>query len=185
MSKLNKFALFGMLFISSILLGNWMYSSQIFAIEAQNENNHDQSGNLNEAEINADIEQENKCKKDTECENENEINNQLNILNNKTQSQQGQSVIPACETCFTQNLNQDEITKFLLAISKQDVTFSNIEDICQQIDKRINANEPNFPEILAIAIFVAGEDAQIPIEKINALADCLEEVYGITIPRPT
>jgi len=40
----------------------------------------------NEAEIEADIEQENKCKKDTECENENELNNELTIVN-KTQSE--------------------------------------------------------------------------------------------------
>ena len=42
----------------------------------------------NEAEVNADIEQENKCKKDTECENENELNNQLSIVN-KTQTETG------------------------------------------------------------------------------------------------
>ena len=42
----------------------------------------------NEAEVNADIEQENKCKKDTECENENELNNSLNILN-KTETVSG------------------------------------------------------------------------------------------------
>jgi len=35
----------------------------------------------NEAEIEADIEQENKCKKDSECKNENELNNQLSIVN--------------------------------------------------------------------------------------------------------
>ena len=69
MSKLNTFAVFGMLFLSSILLANGMYSNSV-SIFAEQEN---------EAEINADIEQENKCKKDTECENENEINNLLNI----------------------------------------------------------------------------------------------------------
>ncbi len=41
-----------------------------------------QTGTENEAEVKADIkEQENKCKKDTECENENKINNSLNIQN--------------------------------------------------------------------------------------------------------
>jgi len=67
LNKLNIYAVFGIVFLSSMLLGNGIYSNQIFA---QNEN---------EAEIEADIEQENKCKKDTECENENEINNRLNI----------------------------------------------------------------------------------------------------------
>jgi len=40
----------------------------------------------NEAEVEANIEQENKCKKDSECENENELNNTLNIIN-KTQTE--------------------------------------------------------------------------------------------------
>jgi len=45
----------------------------------------------NEAEIEADIEQENKCKKDTECENENELNNQLSITNITQAQQQDES----------------------------------------------------------------------------------------------
>ncbi len=71
MFKPNFYALFGILFLSSVLLVSGMYSSTN-QILAQHEN---------EAEINADIEQENKCKKDTECENKNEINNQLTITN--------------------------------------------------------------------------------------------------------
>ncbi len=72
MNKVNAFAVFGILFLSSILLANGMYSNSV-SVLAQQEN---------EAEVNADIkEQENKCKKDTECENENELNNQLSITN--------------------------------------------------------------------------------------------------------
>ncbi len=40
----------------------------------------------NEAEVKADIEQENKCKQDTECENENKLNNKLNIINTNNQT---------------------------------------------------------------------------------------------------
>jgi len=82
MNSINLVAIFGIVFLSSILLVNGIYSNQIFAQE-------NQTGTNNEAEIEADIEQENKCKKDTECENENEINNSLNILTqNVTQSQE-------------------------------------------------------------------------------------------------
>ncbi len=70
------YTLFGIIFLSSILLGNAMYSdnTSIYAQKIQ-------TGTENEAEVNTDIEQENKCKKDTECENENEINNVLDIKN--------------------------------------------------------------------------------------------------------
>ena len=69
------------MFLFSVLLGNGMYSGNLQVLAQEN-----QTGNLNEAEINADIEQENKCKKDTECENENELNNQL-FITNITQTQ--------------------------------------------------------------------------------------------------
>ncbi len=58
-----------------------------------------QTGTLNEAEVNADIEQENKCKKDTECENENELNNSLNILNEETEGGTGQLTVIKEVTC--------------------------------------------------------------------------------------
>jgi len=78
MSKLNVFALFGIVFLSSILLGSGMYSNNV-SVLAQQEN---------KAEVEADIEQENKCKKDTECENENELNNQLDITTTTGQQQE-------------------------------------------------------------------------------------------------
>ncbi len=82
MSKLNTFAILGILFLSSILLANGMYSNSVLVLAEQE----------NEAEVNADIEQENKCKKDTECENENELNNQLSITNiTQTQEQTAES----------------------------------------------------------------------------------------------
>ena len=70
MNKLQIYTIFGIMFLSSILLGNGLYSNS-FSVFAQE----------NEAEIEADIEQENKCTKDTECENENEIDNKLTIKN--------------------------------------------------------------------------------------------------------
>ncbi|NOJ30114.1 MAG: hypothetical protein DA328_08105 [Nitrososphaeraceae archaeon] len=69
MIKVNTFSIFGILFLSSVLLASGMYSNNAYVLAQQE----------NEAEVEADIEQENKCKKDTECENENELNNQLDI----------------------------------------------------------------------------------------------------------
>lgn len=68
MNKISIFGMFGIIFMSSILLVSGIYSNQIFAYE-------------NKAEVTADIEQENKCKKDSECKNKNEINNELNVIN--------------------------------------------------------------------------------------------------------
>jgi len=100
MSKTNVFALFGILFLSSVLLGNGMYSGQVFALE-------NQTGTENEAEIEADIEQENKCKKDSDCDNENEINNTLNITTITSTGQQEESStlnVTKTLTCSTSGL---------------------------------------------------------------------------------
>jgi len=136
MSKLNIFAVFGILFLSSVLLGSGMYSTnQIYAQE-------NQTGTENEAEVEADIEQENKCKKDTECENENELNNELSIINqNQGQTQSSLTVkkeIFGCNNisyngyiemnCFELNSNSDEW------ISCNDPPISNSE-ICQNIQE--------------------------------------------------
>lgn len=70
----------------------------------------DETGNLNEAEVNADIkEQENKCKKDTECENENEINNKLNIVSNGTQSQGQETTLNVIKNLTCTRSGQTEI----------------------------------------------------------------------------
>ena len=66
----STFTIFSLLFLSSLLLGNGL-GSYSNPIDAQQEN---------EAEVNADIDkQENKCKKDTKCENE--INNKAVVKN--------------------------------------------------------------------------------------------------------
>ena len=166
MSNLKKFALFGMLFMSSILLANGMYSNQVFA-------------QVNEAEINVDIEQENKCKKDTECENENEINNSLNIVNitNDTQSQQ-QPVPSPCEDCFTSNLDQTEIDAFLVEFSnfvQQEIT--TLEQLCEYID----ANQGT--EALDIALGNASGESGLTFEQYEALIQCLQD-SGINVHIP-
>ena len=90
MYKLNAFAMFGMLFLFTVLFGNGMYSNNISTYAQEN-----QTGTTNEAEVNADIkEQENKCAKDTDCENENEINNRLDITNQAPQQEKKVTIQP-------------------------------------------------------------------------------------------
>ena len=183
MTKLNVFAAFAVLFLSSVLLANGMYSNKIFAIEAQNENNHDQNGNLNEAEINADIEQENKCKKDTECENENEINNQLSITNitTITQEQEEQPETPTCETCFTDNLSEEAVNFIEDTFFTQEP--SSLQEICDFIDENIEGIA--LPSSLAFYLYEdVLNNTDATEEDIDNVVDCLEEVFGVDIPRP-
>lgn len=85
---------FSILALIMTAYGNTVQSAFITAFAQEN-----QTGTLNEAEVNADIEQENKCKKDTECENENELNNSLNILNEETEGGTGQLTVIKEVTC--------------------------------------------------------------------------------------
>ncbi len=165
MNKLNSFAILGILFLSSGLLGIELHTSlQIFAQE-------------NEAEVKADIEQENKCLKDSECENENKIDNKLSITNNGTQSQQ-QPTSPTCETCFTDNLTPDEITTLGNAwASGTGGDINSVEEFCSFAEQNV-AN----PDVIAGLLAKGGFIAQINEETINTIADCLEDVYGIVIP---
>lgn len=64
-----------MLFLSSVLLANGIYSNSVPS-----------SAQGNEAKVKTDIkEQENKCAKDTECENENKLDNKLILTNDEKQ----------------------------------------------------------------------------------------------------
>ncbi|NOJ30355.1 MAG: hypothetical protein DA328_09345 [Nitrososphaeraceae archaeon] len=63
----------------------------------------------NEAEVEANIEQENKCKKDSECENENELNNQLSITNiTQTQTAESQTTLNVIKIVRCELLNDRE-----------------------------------------------------------------------------
>ncbi len=170
MSKLNIFALFGVMFLSSALLVSGTYISNQTSILAQE----------NEAEIKADIEQENKCAKDTECENENKINNQLSITNT-TQDQEGQPVTSSCETCFTDILTEEQITSFIDAFGQatEQGPFTSIEDLCNFID----AEDEEFSDLLTEDLFdaafgVNGVTNTNPLsdEQYQALIQCLQDV---------
>ena len=181
MTKLNVFAAFAVLFLSSVLLANGMYSNKIFAIDAQNENNHDQNGNLNEAEINADIEQENKCKKDTECENENEINNQLSITNitTITKEQEEEPETPTCETCFTDNLSESAIS--YIEDNYFEEGSASLQEICDDIDQNIQ-NELYQEEFVGWLFTSVIDNSDADEQDIDNLLNCLEEVFGVNIP---
>ncbi len=165
MFKPNFYAIFGILFLSSILLGNGMYSTnQIFAQQNQTET-------VNEAEIKADIEQENKCSKETECENENKINNQLNIVSNATQSQQQQQESSPCEDCFTSILSQNQIDAFLIAFSDTvGQEISTLAELCQYIDANQGTEQLNDALIQA-----AATSNELDPQEYSDLIACLQE----------
>jgi len=157
------------MFFSSILLGNGMYSNSVSVFAQENE-----------AEIEADIEQENKCKKDTECENENEINNQLNL--NGTQPQQ-QKVPQTCEECFTTILTEQELNDLIQAFdADSEGLITSLAELCDFITE--NVNDPGFREFISERLFTLGNDVGISEDTINELLDCLEKIYGIEFPRP-
>jgi len=162
MSKTNVFALFGILFLSSVLLGNGMYSGQVFALE-------NQTGTENEAEVEADIEQENKCKKDTECKNENELNNQLSITTT-TGQQQEEPETPTCETCFTNTLSEEELNNYLetFAIASQGL-ITTLEELCEYITTAEGT------ESLNADLALVASESNLPTETYQALIECLQQ----------
>jgi len=135
----------------------------------------------NEAEIEADIEQENKCSKDTECENENEINNSLNILTQNA-AQDEEPVIPTCETCFTDNLSEE-------ALNLIEETFfegpepASLQEICDFIDE--NIEDPLFQQDFVNYLYVVLlNNNAATTEEIENVINCLEQVFGVDLPDP-
>ncbi|NOJ29459.1 MAG: hypothetical protein DA328_04745, partial [Nitrososphaeraceae archaeon] len=106
----------------------------------------------NEAEVEADIEQENKCKKDTECENENEINNSLDITNT-TQTGTGQLTVIKEVSCsvvqpgsITQTSSQS--IPVLLNTAFIPVGFQPCIDFAEELEPQdfeftVTGNNPN------------------------------------------
>jgi len=99
-----------------------------------------QTGTLNEAEVNANIEQENKCKKDTECENENELNNSLTILNEETEGGTGQLTVIKEVTCQV-GTNGDGFTGMVL---DDHAVVTNI----QYVPIGISCDDPDVQDII-------------------------------------
>jgi len=166
MSKLNIFAVFGILFLSSALLGSGTFLSNQTSILAQE----------NEAEVEIDIEQENKCKKDTECKNENEINNQLSVTT-ITQTQEEQPEIPTCETCFTDNMSQEELDDFITEFATHVKTsITTLEQLCEFIDLAQG-------EVQLNVVLLESAQNSIGEEQYQALIECLQDA-GIDVDFP-
>jgi len=171
MSKLNVFAIFGIMFLSSVLLGSGLYSNSV-PIYAQE----------NEAEVEVDIEQQNKCKKDTECENENEINNSLTITTTQGQEEE-QPETPTCEDCFIDNLDVGEIIQFEIALG--DATggdISSIEDLC--IFAQVVIGNNGDLVVISELLYNEGLGVGIPFEKLKTIEECLDEFFGVDFPTP-
>jgi len=164
MSNLNLFALFGIMFLSSVLLGSGTFMSNQTSILAQE----------NEAEVEVDIEQENKCKNDTECKNENEINNSLTIT--ATQGQEEQPETSPCEDCFD-IVGEGQIDNFLAAfIEAVQQQISTLEELCQYIDENQGTLELN-EDLLTAAMASINED------QYNDLILCLQDA-GLDVDFP-
>ncbi|NOJ30112.1 MAG: hypothetical protein DA328_08095 [Nitrososphaeraceae archaeon] len=169
MKRLNAFSIFGMLFLSSILLGNGIYSNSLSLFAQENE-----------AEVEADIEQENKCVKESECKSENEISNTADVppLNaNEPET---------CEDCFTTILTEQELNNLFEAIAN-DGGPPTTQELCNYIAQGISINEPDFvlfKEFISERLFTLGDSVGISEDKINEILDCLEKIYGTEFPRP-
>jgi len=164
LNRINLFAIFGIVFLSSVLLGNGIYSNQILAEE-------NQTGTENEAEIEADIEQENKCKDDSDCGNENEINNSLTITNNGTQTKQSQEPPQTCEECITSILSEEQIQTVLDSDAfPVEIPLNSVEDLCILIAEEFN--NPEFVDDFNLALTQAG----LTDEQFDELERCLADL---------
>ena len=118
--------------------------------------------------------------KKIECENENEINNELTIATiTQAQQQEQQPETPTCETCFTDYLTEEEITDLFTFAGEGP---STLEGLCQYIDEIIQDENA----ILGFSAFLLGFADFHPTvteDDVNNILDCLEEVFGVTFPR--
>lgn len=62
------------------------------------------------------------------------------------------------------------------------------DNLCQDIGSNEQfdqfVNESEFREFISDKLFVLGTDVGISEDKINAILDCLEKIYGVEFPRP-
>ena len=164
------------MFLSSILLGNGIYSI-IPKVNAQ----ENQTGTDNEAKINTDIEQENKCKKDTECENENELNNKLSNNNIIQSTEESLSPEQTCEDCFSilsQQKIEDVLIQFNLIVTsdtKEDPNIQTLEDLCNFLESTTTYER----EYDALELSLSTNS--VPNEQISSILQCLVDL-GLISP---
>jgi len=149
------------------LLGNGIYSNSLSLFAQENE-----------AEIEADIEQENKCKKDTECENENELNNKLNIVNQQNATQSEEPVLSECENCFINNLSEEQVSNFIIAFSltsESQTPFQTLEQICQYIDENDGTESGQDQLDFALSNALTSAEVGLSFEEYQSIIQCLQE----------
>ncbi|MGB9167339.1 MAG: hypothetical protein WCB31_00260 [Nitrososphaeraceae archaeon] len=110
--------------------------------------------------------------------------NLVNICVNVNDNEQVKVSAPeerTCETCFTSILTQEELDR-LIAIVAQEEQLGSLQAICDFIGT--NSQTPDGRETISNALFFYSGQAEISSEKLNAILDCLEEVYGVEFPPP-
>lgn len=171
MEKSLLFTVLSVTLLASIL----SFSSMNTSVYAQ----QNQTGTENEAEIKADIGQENKCKKDSECENENELNNSLNIVNQQQNNTQTGTVTPkTCEECFTTILSSEQLEDFLINFSELGPEVTTVEQLCVVIEEQ---GVPELDDVIRDAAEVSGLTEDQYLELIR----CLQAAgFDVQIPTP-
>ncbi len=175
---------FGIVTLMLSSSGNNSFQQIFISTSAQQEN---------EAEIKADIEQENKCKKDTECENENEVNNSLNItglagIQGNGNDNDNDNVQPGtCLFCFApitndppgnwpildlDNLNQYLEENIVPVGNEEDI--DSVEELCDALE---NTNPRVSDSIIAQILHdaIQGDD-QEEDNLVNLTIECLRDL---------
>ena len=106
------------------------------------------------------------------------------INNNNNTVVVGEEPIPepgplTCEECFTSILNPEELDDLIQATTLPD----SLPELCNEfIEGGLQTEQGR--TFISEYLFTSGMTALISVDKINAILDCLEEVYGVDFPRP-
>ena len=107
------------------------------------------------------------------CINNNNNNNTVVVGNGTTTPEP-----LTCEECLTTILTEDELNDLISTT----IAFTSLEEICNFIDTSFESESQRL--FINQYLFDATNDVNISTEKINAILDCLEEIYGVDFPRP-
>jgi hypothetical protein len=123
----------------------------------------------------------------SETNNYVERNNGLKFVcinNNNNTVVVGEEPIPepeplTCEECFTSILTEEELDDLIQATTLPD----SLPELCNEfIEGGLQTEQGR--TFISEYLFTSGMTTGISVDKINAILDCLEEVYGVDFPRP-
>ncbi len=84
-----------------------------------------------------------------------------------------------CEECFTSILTEEELNALIEATTLPD----SLPELCNEfIEGGLQTEQGRI--FISNYLFTSGMTAGISVDKINAILDCLEEIYGVDFPRP-